>query len=225
MSDRQATWQCTSIAPQQTRAIGCALGRVVERGDVLAVEGPLGAGKTLLVRGVAEGMGLDPRQVTSPTYVIVQEYEPAQQGLCPVLVHVDAYRVHTLEELESIGWGERELFGGDAVVAVEWADRLGEELGGQPLRIELAHGGERHRELILRCDGGTWLKRWSALCRGLEEAVMEPGTCPICKGRAWRGLPMYPFCSKRCRMIDLGRWLGEDYRISRPIETSDLEEE
>ncbi len=227
MGKTATTWQGTSIDPQQTRAIGYAIGRHLAAGDLAALNGPLGSGKTQLIRGLAEGRGIDPAQVSSPTYVIAHEYEPAASGgdaAGPLLVHLDAYRIETLDELESIGWGEQALYGGDAIIAIEWADRLGNELPPHRLTIELAHAAEQRRRVRISAGAG-WETRWPALQQALKEAGARPGKCPICKGRAWRGLPAYPFCSNRCRLVDLNKWLGEDYRISRPIEMSDIEQE
>ena len=108
-----------------TVALGRAVGRVVRAGDVIALEGELGAGKTRFVRGVCEGMGLDPAQVSSPTFVVVNEYAAAREGAAATcaLRHVDAYRLGGAGELESVGWDR--VVDGTAVVVIEWASRVG----------------------------------------------------------------------------------------------------
>jgi tRNA threonylcarbamoyladenosine biosynthesis protein TsaE len=108
------------------------LGSVVdERGLVVSLVGPLGAGKTVFVKGLAQGLAIDPAVVTSPTFVIACAY-PIRAGRH--LAHVDLYRVESLEELEAAGF--LDLLEPGAVVAVEWGDRFPEAL--PPDRLEIA---------------------------------------------------------------------------------------
>jgi tRNA threonylcarbamoyladenosine biosynthesis protein TsaE len=106
-------------SPEAMRALGEALGRAVGAGDVIGLVGDLGAGKTLLVQGLAAGLGVPPEvHVTSPTFTLVHTYEG---GRVP-LHHVDLYRLEREEELEDVGLDD--LYRQDAVVAVEWFDRF-----------------------------------------------------------------------------------------------------
>jgi tRNA threonylcarbamoyladenosine biosynthesis protein TsaE len=104
---------------------------VDERGLVVSLVGPLGAGKTVFVKGLAQGLEIDPAVVTSPTFVIASEY-PIGAGRR--LAHVDLYRVESREELEAAGF--LDLLEPGAVVAVEWGDRFPEAL--PPDRLEIA---------------------------------------------------------------------------------------
>ncbi len=123
-----------SPSPEATRAAARALGRANgAEGLVLALEGPLGAGKTLFVQGLAEGLGLAGEAVASPTFVIVHQYGSSGGR---ALAHVDLYRVSDREELEATGFAD--LFAAGAVVAVEWADRLPEALPADRLQLRLA---------------------------------------------------------------------------------------
>jgi tRNA threonylcarbamoyladenosine biosynthesis protein TsaE len=137
------------IAPSRceadTEALGAAIGAAARVGDLIALDGELGAGKTQLVRGLAAGLGLDPDQVSSPTFVIATEYARPRPGAAPPrcpLVHADAYRLAGGEDLEALGFDELTL---GAVAAVEWASRVGAELaaraGGPELlaRLTLEH--------------------------------------------------------------------------------------
>lgn len=225
------TWSGRSDALRHTLALGEAVGRACRAGDLIALVGELGAGKTQFVRGLARGLGLDERVVSSPTFVMVQEYE-ANRADAPVLVHVDAYRITTLDELESIGWDPSTLLPGgemrqQAVLAVEWADRLAElSPAGESadhLRVELRHIGEDEREVSL-CGLGAWAMRLADLRPALEAATGIRRPCPICEKPVAVDDDFFPFCSKRCRQVDLGKWLGGDYIISRPLEQSDIEE-
>ncbi len=114
-------------------------------GLCIALCGPLGAGKTLFAQGIAEGLGIAPGLVTSPSFAIASAYSRPGGGQ---FVHADCYRLRSLAELEATGFAD--WFEPGAVVAVEWADRFPEALPGDRLRIELARpesalgsGGDR----------------------------------------------------------------------------------
>ena len=219
-------WTTVSRSADQTMTIGRVLASRVGRGDVIALFGPLGAGKTQFVRGLAAGLGIDSHQVASPTFVFVREYPNPGGG--PVLVHIDAYRVNGPTDCESIGW---EVGGGElareAVVVIEWADRMGDALGDDHLQIRFAHEDEHTRRLSFVCRG-AWMGRSRAIRDALatvnDHGSVEPGCahgadarCPICGAGTTPEDPSFPFCSPRCRTIDLGRWLDGKYLISRPL--------
>lgn len=121
---------------------GRRIGEACHEPAVLALTGDLGSGKTCLVKGLAQGLGVpDTVIVTSPTFALIHEYP----GRLP-LVHVDLYRLESPDEFEDIGLYE--VLERPAVVAVEWADRLGEDLPGRRLDIRMAfHGDLRRIEL------------------------------------------------------------------------------
>jgi tRNA threonylcarbamoyladenosine biosynthesis protein TsaE len=142
---------------EATLAFGRRLAGLLFPGAVVALIGPLGAGKTHLVRAVAEGLGLaDGRAVSSPTFVLIQEY-PAR---LPVY-HFDAYRLGGPEEFLDLG--AHEYFEGAGVCLVEWADRVESCLPPDHLRITLAVTGETSRGLAVEGFG----ERYAALVRGL----------------------------------------------------------
>jgi len=115
-----------------TFELGARLGAALEPGDVVALVGELGAGKTQLVRGVCRGAGVPDEQVASPTFAIVATY----RGRLPVH-HADLYRVADLDDLYGTGFSE--LVGGEGALLVEWADRLPGALPGERLEIRLEH--------------------------------------------------------------------------------------
>lgn len=135
-----------SRSAEETQALGERLGSRLGRGDVVACIGPLGAGKTCFLQGLARGLGVT-TAVTSPTFVLVNEY----RGRLPVY-HVDAYRTGSLSELVDVGL--EEMLHGAGVTIVEWADKLLPllpprtitvsimGLGDEPRRIELAGPAE-----------------------------------------------------------------------------------
>ncbi len=140
----------------ETVVLGERLGRFLRAGDVIALVGELGAGKTRLVRGIARGMGIDAHAVSSPTYVIVQEY-PANIASSPPLVHVDAHRLEAADGLASLGWDSARDPG--AVVVIEWADRIAAELPPDSLRITIEHAESPHERRITFLGVEDWRER------------------------------------------------------------------
>lgn len=136
----------TTQSVEQTQALGRRLGELLQPGDVIALVGQLGAGKTYFVKGIAAGLGVDDdRQVNSPTFVLVNEYT----GRVPVH-HLDVYRLGEPEELTAIGF--EEMCTSDGVVIVEWADRVREVLPERTVWVEIAVTGAEERALIVRSD-------------------------------------------------------------------------
>ncbi len=124
--------------PDETRAFGAALGRLLRAGDVIALVGDLGMGKTTLAQGVARGMGIA-ESVTSPTFTLVQEY-----GRTLPLFHFDPYRLDQPEAMSDLGFEEYLERGG--VVLVEWADKIAALLPPERLTLMLSEQGTRDRE-------------------------------------------------------------------------------
>jgi tRNA threonylcarbamoyladenosine biosynthesis protein TsaE len=121
----------------ETAAVGRNLARALGPGSVVLLFGDLGAGKTAFVRGLAEGLGAPPEEVSSPTFTLMQEY---RGGRVP-LVHVDLYRLDDPREVDELGLEE---LGSNSVLAIEWADKLPRALsGGVEVRIEHAAGDTR----------------------------------------------------------------------------------
>ncbi len=144
----------TTHSPEETLAVGARIGGAAQRGDCIALAGPLGAGKTVVVKGIARGLGVSPDQVTSPTFVL----EAIHEGRL-ILHHFDAYRLTDSSELLEIG-AEEAIHGSDVSV-VEWADRVPEILPEDRLEIHVELTGERERRLRLRATGpqSAWLLR------------------------------------------------------------------
>jgi len=125
----------------ETLVVGECIGRWVEAGDVLALVGPLGAGKTWLTKGIAKGLGVE-AEVSSPTFILVNEYEGRLR-----LYHIDAYRMAGADDVLALGWDEMISSGG--VTAVEWADRMAEALPEGHVEIVLEHAGPHARKIKL----------------------------------------------------------------------------
>lgn len=138
------TEEVTTRSVQQTLALGERLAARLKAGDCVALDGELGAGKTVLIRGIALGLGVkDPQLVSSPTFVLVQEY-PAR---VPVY-HVDLYRLpNAPAELAELGLGEMLAHG---VVLIEWAARAGAALPKRRWQIDIEHRDQRSRKFIIK---------------------------------------------------------------------------
>lgn len=185
-----------SDSPAATVSAGRRLAEQLQTGDVVALIGELGAGKTQFTRGVVEGLAGNPRAVSSPTFVLMQEYDAT-----PPLVHIDAYRINDLDEVREMGWTDELI--DQSVTLIEWADRIEGELPDQYVRVELEHVDENRRRIDIQFVGG------------------EASPCPICSAVSIPTSRWYPFCSPRCKTIDLGKWLGGGYRVSRAIRWDD----
>jgi tRNA threonylcarbamoyladenosine biosynthesis protein TsaE len=131
---------------RSTQRLGAAIATAVVAGDLIVLEGDLGAGKTFLVRAVARGLGVPARiPVTSPTFTLVNEYDTRLP-----LLHADLYRLGDADELSELGLVER--IGRDALVVAEWGDRFAEALGNQGLWVWLAYA-EHGRSARLEARG------------------------------------------------------------------------
>jgi tRNA threonylcarbamoyladenosine biosynthesis protein TsaE len=130
-----------SRSEQETAALARALSADLRAGDILLISGNLGAGKTAFVRGLAEGLGVDPREVSSPTFTLVHEY----RGGRLTLYHVDLYR---LDRAATDDLGLEELGVRDGVLAIEWPDRLTHALdGSRQVQIEIVDDTTRRIRL------------------------------------------------------------------------------
>jgi tRNA threonylcarbamoyladenosine biosynthesis protein TsaE len=150
-------------SPDATAAFGRRLASLLFPGAVVALVGPLGAGKTFLVRAVAEGLGLaDGRAVSSPTFVLIQEYDARLP-----LYHFDAYRLRGAGEFSDLG--AHEYFEGRGVSLVEWADRVEACLPAEHLRVTLDVRGETARHGTVTSHG----ERYAALVQRLGQVEAE----------------------------------------------------
>lgn len=150
-------------SPEETRALGRKLGSLLHPGDFVALTGELGAGKTLLVRGAAEGAGAAGR-VSSPTFALVNLY---RGGAVP-LQHLDLYRLTGPAELFAIGFDD--LLAEPAATLCEWAERAGDTLPADRLEIHLDWTGPQERRATLVAHG----PRGSELRDALQGGAAEP---------------------------------------------------
>jgi tRNA threonylcarbamoyladenosine biosynthesis protein TsaE len=134
-------------SPDETERAGEALARRLGPGDVVALAGPLGAGKTCFIRGLARGLGVT-QTVTSPTFVLVNHY----RGRLPVY-HIDAYRIESLTEVLDLGFDE--YVSGDGVTLIEWADRLRPLVPPETIWVAISGVGDEPRRISIRGGAGV----------------------------------------------------------------------
>ena len=125
---------------EETQAVARALAGRLASGDVVLLSGPLGAGKTVFVRGLAEGLGIDPEDVSSPTFTLVHEY----RGSVMTLYHADLYRLEP-GAADDLGLGE--MGAADGVLVIEWPDRLTRPIA-DALRVSIEVTGDTTRRIV-----------------------------------------------------------------------------
>lgn len=148
-----------SLSEEATRRFGEALGYLLVAGDFIALSGPLGAGKTYLVKGLARGLEVpESEPIVSPTFVLVREYAGRVR-----LYHADAYRLGSLDELAALGL--EDFSGEDGVVALEWADRFPPLIPPTAIQIDIESLGESQRRIRLAAPE-TIVRAMSAFLAG-----------------------------------------------------------
>ena len=152
-------WETISHSAQQTQRLGARLGRLLQPGDVLLLEGALGAGKTVFAQGVARGLGIE-EPVTSPTFTLIREYE----GALP-LYHVDLYRL--AGEADAAAIGLEDYLYGDGVTLIEWPERAQGIVPAAHLRVAIhaPAGAENERAIALIPSGERYEAMLAALRR------------------------------------------------------------
>jgi len=157
-----------SQSPAETHKIAATVAGALRLGDVVALTGELGAGKTCFVQGAATALGV-PGRVTSPSFVLRREY----QGRMPIL-HLDVYRLSTLQEVLDIGY--EEALDRDWVTFIEWGDAMSPLLPVDYLEVELRlpepgarpQDGDDPRLLLVRAHGDDWAKRLAGLAADVQ---------------------------------------------------------
>lgn len=144
-----------------TRRIGEAIGKELKAGDVILLAGPLGAGKTTLVQGMAKGLGVT-GSVMSPTFVLARELEGRLK-----MYHVDLYRLEKIPEITDLGLDD--YLYGDGVTVIEWADRAETLWPDDHLRVDLEYAADKGRKLKVTAHGKRYHKMLDALTAKFAE--------------------------------------------------------
>ena len=123
-----------TASPEETQALGEKIGKTLKRGDVIALIGDLGTGKTCLTQGIARGVGIAPSEiVSSPSYILINEYN----GTVPIY-HIDLYRLENSEEIAELGLSE--YVEGNGICIIEWAERMADALPDACIKIDITLG-------------------------------------------------------------------------------------
>jgi len=213
--------ELVSRSERDTRRIAECLAagiRAESRAVVIAIEGELGAGKTRFVRGLAAGFGADVDAIASPTFVLLVEH----RGIEMTLVHMDAWRLRGAGELDSLGFDEL-LHRANCVVAVEWPSKIATALPEARIDVAIEWMADNERRLTITDRRGELQAERvaTALALFVPSIAPERQRCPTCNRDVSAASATFPFCSSCCRMADLGRWFGGQFRLSRPAESDE----
>ena len=151
MEKKHIGMKFTSKSPEKTRDIGFRLGKRLKAGDIVGLYGDLGAGKTILTKGIAEAVGIRGRDIVSASFTFITEYDTV-----PPFVHIDLYRIENDTELAELGlWSH---IRGDSISVIEWAEKAETELSSENIiRVSLKYRNEDTRELTVE---GIYEKDW-----------------------------------------------------------------
>jgi tRNA threonylcarbamoyladenosine biosynthesis protein TsaE len=150
-------WTTRTSSPEATQALAERLGRLLQPGDVVALMGELGSGKTLFSQGLAQGLEVpETFYITSPTFAIVNEYP----GRVP-FYHLDLFRVSVIAEFSELGL--EEIIYGRGAVAIEWAERLGDDLPAERLEVHFTFEEEMDRSIAFYAFGDRLAERLASL--------------------------------------------------------------
>ena len=143
MNQNNVKAEIISVSAQQTWEIARSFGEKLKEGDILALSGELGSGKTCFTGGLARGLGVDEKyQITSPTFTLINEY-PARYRL----YHFDVYRIKDYTEFEDLGY--EEYFNGEGIVVIEWAEKIAETLPEGVFLINFEYLDENKRRIVI----------------------------------------------------------------------------
>lgn len=127
------------------------MGRRLGRGDIVALHGPLGAGKTTLVKGIASSLLVE-EPVTSPSFTLIAEYDGLREGLPIILYHVDLYRINHPQEIEDLGL--EEILNASGICVIEWAEKAAEFLPDSAIRVEIGLSNGENRSVEIEGPAG-----------------------------------------------------------------------
>ncbi len=215
-----------STSEAYTAALAQGFASLLRPGDVVALEGDLGAGKTTFVRAVAEALGVVRGLVSSPTFVFVNQYPIAAGHFAGgQLVHVDAYRLTSAEDLEALGWDQ--LFepatrraAGRGAALIEWPRRIEAALPDDAAWVEMVATGASERRIVFRLP-----RAWEARAEYEYFTERAPVACRVTGAWVSPTARTWPFATDRARDADMYQWFTGGYKTSRDAAATDTPEE
>lgn len=157
--------RCRSSSPEETKSIAATIAATLRPGDVVALSGDLGAGKTCFVQGAAAALGVR-EQVTSPTFVLMREYAGTHR-----ILHLDVYRLGNLQELTDLGF--EEFLDPSSVIFIEWGDAVGPLLPDEMVEVVLRAEAEDLRTIEVHARGPAWNRRLAGVAEDLVRWRVE----------------------------------------------------
>lgn len=140
--------EAKTVSAQQTQKIAQDLGRTLRAGDIVAISGSLGAGKTIFVQGLAKSLGIKKR-ITSPTFIYMRSYPVTVNGQSLTFYHLDLFRGKNLSDFQALGLDEI-LFSKDAIIVIEWADRIKDALPKRRIDVVIKVVNEETRRIFIK---------------------------------------------------------------------------
>jgi tRNA threonylcarbamoyladenosine biosynthesis protein TsaE len=217
----------TSTSPDYTASLAAGIASILRAGDIVRLEGDLGAGKTTFVRGLAHALGVPTGLVSSPTFVLVNEYPlKAERSGIRRLIHVDAYRLNSSEDLDALGWDRYVTPEGtaqpDCAIVIEWPARIADALasGALPATIRFTNLGESSRQIDFDLPDS-----FTSRPGVTELSEREPIRCPVTRVWVEPTRATYPFAGEKEKLADLNRWFTGAYSIGRRATDADFEDQ
>jgi len=208
----------SSESLEHTAVIAKDFASVLRAGDLVRLVGEMGAGKTTFVRLVAEAMGVDVSLVSSPTFVLMNNYPCEIHGKRGSIAHLDCYRFGDEDELDALGWDR--VCNDGSIRLIEWPERIDGVLDEESCSLTIEHVDEHARAFRFQVPD-SWMKRSSIGALKARDTVKCPATGQIVHPET----PSWPFADERARMSDLHGWMSGKFAITRPIEQADIDQE
>lgn len=212
------TFVRSSESLEHTGVIARDFASVLRAGDLVRLVGEMGAGKTTFVRLVAEAMGVDVSLVSSPTFVLMNNYPCTIMGEAGSIAHLDCYRFGDEDELDALGWDR--VCSDGSIRLVEWPERIDGLLDEDSCTVTISHVDESERGFVFEVPE-SWMGRASIGALKARDRVK----CPTTGEAVHPECPSWPFIDERARMSDLHGWMSGKFAITRPIDQADLEQE
>lgn len=168
-ADTKRTYELISHDEAHTIELGRRLGSLLRPGDLVLLFAPFGAGKTHLTKGIASAWGVDPHDVNSPSFVLINEYESDRLHRRAPIHHIDLYRIESPDELATVGLDD--AIDDEGLAIIEWAERAEGWLSLDHLAVRIEHIGETDRRIVVEPHGDRYAAIIDALSRATDDGL------------------------------------------------------